>query len=443
MSTTAITELIIAVVAVGVVAVATWAEMSLSAGTRVDIRRLLDNRLSREDALAIERIQRLRSSLLLIEMLASGVAVWTIAAAMRELIDDDGLFYGLLIGIGVLIVFGNLLPRVFADTEQTSEPSRELRVAQILSFIFIPIIRPVEIVSGLLTRDTDKSRSGDAGTSDDSTSDQHSNGQMAGDRERAEAHDIEEDEHEMITGVLHLDEAMARDIMVPRIDIVAVSRDVLIAEAVDVAIQHGHSRIPVYGQNIDNVLGVVYAKDMLRYVNEPHEGMTIEPLARPAYIVPESKRINDLLEELQQAKVHLAVVVDEFGGTAGVVTIEDILEEIVGEIQDEYDSETPQVEIISESEAIVDGRLSIDDLDDEIDIVWPEPASGTLGGYIQRRLGRIPSEGETVELPGIRLTVLLVEHRRVRQVRIEQFDIHTESDVPDGEARPSPIASKF
>ena len=441
MSTTAITELIIAVVAVGVVAVATWAEMSLSAGTRVDIRRLLDNRLSREDALAIERIQRLRSSLLLIEMLASGVAVWTIAAAMRELIDGDGLFYGLLIGIGVLIVFGNLLPRVFADTEQTSEPSRELRVAQILSFIFLPVIRPVEIVSGLLTRD--KRRPGESDTIDDSASEQTGNGQMVSDRERAEAHDIEEDEHEMITGVLHLDEAMARDIMVPRIDIVAVSRDVLIAEAVDVAIQHGHSRIPVYGANIDNVLGVVYAKDMLRYVNEPHEGMTVQPLVRPAYIVPESKRINDLLEELQQAKVHLAVVVDEFGGTAGVVTIEDILEEIVGEIQDEYDSETPQVEIISESEAIVDGRLSIDDLDDEIDIVWPEPASGTLGGYIQRRLGRIPSEGETVELPGIRLTVLLVEHRRVRQVRIEQFDIHTASNVPDGEARPTPLASKF
>ena len=441
MSTTAVTELIIAVVAVGVVAVSTWAEMSLSVGTRVDIRRLLDNRLSREDAQAIERIQRLRSSLLLIEMLMAGVAVWMIAGAMRELIEDDGFAYGLLIGIAVLIVFGNLLPRVFADTEQTSEPSREIRVAKALSFIFAPIIRPVEIVSGLLARG--KGRSGDTVTTDQTASDQTGNGYTVSDRERVETHDIEQDEHEMITGVLHLDEAMARDIMVPRIDIVAVSKDVLIAEAVDVAIQHGHSRIPVYGANVDNVLGVVYAKDMLRYVNEPHEGMTIEPLVRPAYIVPESKRINDLLEELQKAKVHLAVVVDEFGGTAGVVTIEDILEEIVGEIQDEYDSETPQFEIISATEAIVDGRLSIDDLSDEIEIAWPEPASGTLGGYIQRRLGRIPAEGEIVELPGIRLTVLLVEHRRVRQVRIEQFDAREESGVPDGEARPTPVASKF
>ncbi|HEX5164464.1 MAG TPA: hemolysin family protein [Thermomicrobiales bacterium] len=441
MSTTAITELIIAIVAIGVVGVSTWAEMSLSAGTRVDIRRLLDNRLSREDALAIERIQRLRSSLLLIEMLASAVAIWMIAVALDELIEDNGLVYGLVVGLAALIIAGNLLPRVFADTEQTSEPSREIRVAKVLSFIFAPIIRPVEMFSNLLTRN--KRRSGDGDEADDAATDHNGNNYATGDRERGEAHDIEEDEHEMITGVLHLDEAVARDIMVPRIDIIAIARDVLIAEAVDVAIQHGHSRIPVYGENIDNILGVVYAKDMLRYVNEPHEGMTVEPLVRPAYIVPESKRIDDLLEELQQAKVHLAVVVDEFGGTAGVVTIEDILEEIVGEIQDEYDTETPPFEIVSEREAIVDGRLSIDDLADEMDMVWPEPASGTLGGYIQRRLGRIPAEGEQVELPGIRLTVLLVEHRRVRQVRLERIDTGDGHAMSDGEARPAPVASKF
>jgi CBS domain containing-hemolysin-like protein len=366
-----------------------------------------------------------------------------IAASTQELMDDDGLFYGLLIGIGVLIVFGNLLPRVFADTEQTSEPSREINVARALSFVFAPIIRPVEMISGFLTRN--RRRNGEPSTTDLSAIEHNGNGHGTNDRERSESHemhDIEEDEHEMITGVLHLDEAMARDIMVPRIDIVALAKDVLISEAVDVAIQNGHSRIPVYGENIDNILGVVYAKDMLRYVNEQHEGMTVEPLVRPAYIVPESKRIDDLLEELQLAKVHLAVVVDEFGGTAGVVTIEDILEEIVGEIQDEYDRETPQFEIVSEHEAVADGRLSIDDLADEMDIVWPEPASGTLGGFIQRRLGRIPSEGESVELDGIRLTVLVVEHRRVRQVRIERFDPDPQ-EAPDGEARPAPVASKF
>jgi CBS domain containing-hemolysin-like protein len=438
LSSTTIAELVIAIVAVVIVALSTWAEMGLAAGTRVDIRRLFDNRLSREDAQSIERIQRLRSSLLLIEMLAAGMAVWMIAAAASELVDDSGLFYGLLAGIAALVVFGNLVPRVFSDTDHVGEPSREIAVARVLTFAFAPIIRPVEAVTGLLNRG--KRRREIVVSAEVATAEPSGNGGER-DAHRGESHEIEEDEQEMITGVLHLDEATARDIMVPRIDIVAISKDVMIAEAVDLAIQRGHSRIPVYGENIDNILGVVYAKDMLRYVNEPHEGMTVEPLVRSAYVVPESKRIDDLLEELQQAKVHLALVVDEFGGTAGIVTIEDILEEIVGEIQDEYDREAPQFEIVAEDEAIVDGRLSIDDLCDELDIEWPEPASGTLGGYIQRRLGRIPSESEIVELDGLRLTVLKVEHRRVRQVRVER--VEPNADVPNDEARATPVASKF
>jgi CBS domain containing-hemolysin-like protein len=148
--------------------------------------------------------------------------------------------------------------------------------------------------------------------------------------------------------------------------------------------------------------------------------VTIVGLTREAYFVPESKRVDDLLNEMQQAKVHLAVVVDEYGGTAGVVTIEDILEEIVGEIQDEYDSEQPRIEIISPHEAIADGALMVDDLSSELDLDWPEPVSGTVGGLIQRRLGRIPTEGAVVELKDIRLTVEKVERRRVRQVRIER-----------------------
>jgi CBS domain containing-hemolysin-like protein len=241
----------------------------------------------------------------------------------------------------------------------------------------------------------------------------------------------------MISGVLHLERATARDIMVPRIDIVAVSKDVPVSEAVDVAIQAGHSRIPVYGRSIDEIIGVVYAKDMLRFVNEDHEGVVAGDLAREAYFVPESKKVDDLLNEMQQAKVHLAVVVDEYGGTAGVVTIEDILEEIVGEIQDEYDTEQPRIEVLGPDEAIADGALSVDDLADELDLEWPEPVSGTIGGLIQRRLGRIPSEGEVVELPGLRLTVLKVERRRVRQVRIERM----RADAPDASGHLRPITA--
>jgi putative hemolysin len=209
---------------------------------------------------------------------------------------------------------------------------------------------------------------------------------------------------------------------------------------VDVAIQAGHSRIPVFGRSMDEIQGVVYAKDLLRYVNDPHDGLTIEELIRPAYFVPESKRVDDLLNELQQTKVHLAIVVDEYGGTAGVVTIEDILEEIVGEIQDEYDTEVAQFELVSADEAIADGRLSIRDLVDEMELEWPGQEVGTLGGFIQRQLGRIPGEGEVVEMGTLKLTVLKVEHRRVRQVRVER--IHADgTDEHDTAREESTMAS--
>src|SRR5690606_29966200 len=138
---------------------------------------------------------------------------------------------------------------------------------------------------------------------------------------------------------------------------------------------------------------IVYAKDLLKYVAEDPEGVTVESMMRHAYFVPESKRVDDLLSELQHSRVHMAIVVDEYGGTAGVVTIEDIIEEIVGEIADEYDVEEPYIEYLSESEAIVAGRVSVDDMLDDLDLELPVPAQGTVGGLVQRELGHIPQEG--------------------------------------------------
>jgi CBS domain containing-hemolysin-like protein len=411
-------ELLIAAVALVVLSVSAWVEISLTGVSRIDIRRLLNDRFSREDAQLIERNQRLRSSMLLVELLAAAVVVAMIVVALYDADSSYSVLYGLLIGLGLVILFGRLLPRMFAADDPGGEPVGPLRAGQVLSFLCAPIIRPVEWLAALLA--PRRRRREEPLSADEVTAELSGNG-ANGDHDRREPHAIEEDEQDMITGVLHLEQATARQIMVPRIDIVAVAKDVLVSEAVDVAIQAGHSRIPVFGRNIDEVLGVVYAKDLLKYVNEEHEGVTVEPLIRPAYFVPESKRVDDLLSELQQAKVHLAVVVDEFGGTAGVVTIEDILEEIVGEIQDEYDREMPQFDAIGDHEAIADGRLSIVDLCDEMDLDWPDAPSGTLGGYIQRRLGRIPAEGETVRVDGIRLSVLKVEHRRVRQVRVERL----------------------
>ncbi|HMM43264.1 MAG TPA: hemolysin family protein [Thermomicrobiales bacterium] len=436
MSTNQWTELAIAIVALLISAIATWAELSLVAVSRVDVRRLFDNRLSREDAIAIERTQRLRAAVLLIEVLTAAVATALFTWVFADLLGDRGLLWGLLIALGILLVIGRLIPRILSAEESTSENDGPHKVGRALAMLFAPVVRPAEWVTGLVGRG--KRRRAEVEAFDDESTE--SNGaQHQPDWDRSEPYPIEEAEQDMISGVLHLEEVTARQIMVPRIDIVAVGRDTLLAEAVDVAIGAGHSRIPVYGRNMDEILGVIYAKDLLAYVNESHEGITVETLMRPAYFVPESKRVDDLLHELQQQKIHLAVVVDEYGGTAGVVTIEDILEEIVGEIQDEYDRETPPFEVVSDDEMIVDGRLTIDDLCDEMEIDWPGPQSGTVGGFIQRQLGRIPTRGESVEMNGVRLTVLGVEHRRVRKVRVERLNDATDVGVFEDGAAVTPV----
>jgi magnesium and cobalt exporter, CNNM family len=436
LSTSNVIELGVALIALVIVALSSWTETCLSAVSRVNIRRLLDDRYARADEHAIERAQALRSSILLVELLAAGLASTMIVAAARDIVGANGTAVGLVVVAGLLIVIGRMIPRVLAGDEPDGDAPAVSRIGRTLVFVFAPIVRPVEWLIGALTRGRERRET----PSVDETSNGDANSSASNvDRERHEDDPIEEDEQEMISGILHLEQATARDIMVPRIDIVGTSREVLVSEAVDVAMQAGHSRIPVYGRSIDEILGVLYVKDLLRYVNEDHEGIVIEALMRPAYFVPESKRVDDLLNDLQQQKVHLAVVVDEYGGTAGVVTIEDILEEIVGEIQDEFDPESRRIEIINDNEAIADGALSIDDLSDEMEIEWPEHVSGTIGGYIQRQLGRIPSEGEVVQVDGIRLTVLAVEHRRVRQVRVEHR-LHDAEQAADEEPAVSPSA---
>lgn len=425
MSTSHWLELTIAGIALVILALSSWVEFSLSTVSRVNVRRLLDERFAKLDEQEVERNQRVRSEMLLVELLSGALAAVLITDASRSLLDDYGFAIGLAISGAALVAIGRVWPRVAAGREPDAESPKVRRTARALSFVFAPVVRPIVWATEVVLRGRSQS---DTHEDEYVPGDEHGNGHNGTERE-AEQGEIEQDEQEMITGVLHLERATARDIMIPRIDIVAVSRDVLVSEAVDVAIQAGHSRIPVYARSIDEIVGVVYAKDMLRFVNEDHEGVVVNALIRDAYFVPESKKVDDLLNELQLAKVHLAVVVDEYGGTAGVVTIEDILEEIVGEIQDEFDSEQPRIEVVSQDEAVVDGALSVDDLSDDFDIDWPEPVSGTIGGLIQRRLGRIPTEGEVVELVRIRLTVLRVERRRVRLVRIERLH----DSMPGGE----------
>ena len=230
--------------------------------------------------------------------------------------------------------------------------------------------------------------------------------------------DLEEDEREMIASVIELGEQPVREIMVPRIDIVAVPNSSTVRDVLDRIVETGHSRIPIYDETIDNVTGVVYAKDLLKFLRDGAQSAPVRPLAREATYVPETKKVDELLHEMQQRHVHLAIVVDEYGGTAGLITIEDLIEEIVGEIQDEYDVEEALIEEVNDHEALFDARVSIRDVNDTLDLEIEDEDFDTLGGLLYHGLGKVPNVGDEVRVDGAVVTVLSTTGRRVRKVRV-------------------------
>jgi CBS domain containing-hemolysin-like protein len=229
---------------------------------------------------------------------------------------------------------------------------------------------------------------------------------------------FEEEERQMIRAIVELEDTTVREIMVPRLDIVAVDEDTSFDEVVQIIIERGFSRIPVYAETIDNILGIIYAKDLLPYLSRGTRPPNLRSLARPPYFIPESKRVDELLSEMRQSKVHMAVVVDEYGGTAGLVTIEDLLEEIVGEIEDEHDVAQVTLERVSEDEAILDARIGIDQLNDLFDLQIESEDFDTVGGLVYHELGKMPSVGDEVRTSGLRLQVLSVTGNRIKKVRV-------------------------
>ena len=237
---------------------------------------------------------------------------------------------------------------------------------------------------------------------------------------------LEQEERKMISSIFRLGNTLAREIMIPRIDVNALEVDVSLEEAVDRLLKTGHSRMPVYEESIDNILGLLYAKDLLPVWREGNQSQSLRDLLRPAYFVPEAKKVDELLAEMQLRRIHMAIIVDEYGGVAGLVTLEDIVEEIVGEIQDEYDQaeESPYQELES-GEFIFQGRVDLDDFNEIMGSYLPPEEADTIGGFFYNRIGRVPSNGETLQIDNLVLTVEQVSGRRIRKVRAYW--------VPDGQ----------
>ena len=235
----------------------------------------------------------------------------------------------------------------------------------------------------------------------------------------AEEEVIEREERRLIHSIFEFGDTVVREVMVPRPDMIGIEADAQVDEALEKAIGAGYSRLPAYGEGPDDILGLVYLKDIIRRNRENGSGEAkLRELVRPAVFVPEQKKVAELLREMQQDKFHMAIVIDEYGGTAGLVTLEDLLEEIVGEIVDEYDVEAPKVERLPDGGVRVAGGTPIDEVNELLDVELPDTDWDTVGGLMFNLLGHVPVEGETVEFQALEFRAERVQGRRIVTVRI-------------------------
>ncbi len=243
---------------------------------------------------------------------------------------------------------------------------------------------------------------------------------------------LDEREEELVHGALQFDETRAREIIVPRTKMVCIEEKATISVLIDLIKKVGYSRIPVYKGKIDNIAGVAYAKDILSLIPRVNENLRVKEIMRAALFVPYTTRLSEVFRKMQREKRHLAIVVDEYGGVAGMLTIEDLLEEIVGEIQDEYDLEKEKkIKILKDGTALVEGDTDTDEINQELNTKLPEKTAAfeSIGGFIVNKLGRIPQNGETIEFGNLKLSVVQADERRIKKVKIEKSNKKREEEA--------------
>lgn len=348
----------------------------------VSVAELLEDRASIQPSISL-----IHSALLVASALS---AAWAIATLSSGWILVTAL---ILTGVA-LVVFGEWLPRSLGR-------ERPRVIAYRLARLLRVAVRAGERAVDLINDEED-----DANSRVDANGDHD-----ASDRE----------EIRMISSVLEFSDAIVREVMTPRTDMVTIGADLTTTEALDLILEYGFSRVPVTGRGADDIVGLVYAKDLLHLVGEPPEATPLAEIIRQAYFVPETKPVRDLLREMQSSQFHMAVAVDEFGGTAGLVTIEDLIEELVGEIVDEYDTEPPMVEPLEAGVFLVDARLPVDDLAGLLDTRLPDGEWDTVGGLVLGMAGRVPIVGERFEFDGAVLIPERVQGRRVERVRVSHL----------------------
>jgi CBS domain containing-hemolysin-like protein len=355
----------------------------------------------------LERLPRLQASLILVQIALRFLLLGSLLLFLSsQVVSLPPLaIYGIILLAALIIFWLDWSVRSLVSRAPHRWAVRLLPFANIIRIIAWPFVTPILALSG---KRRDPLESEEA-----LIQNQLRNLVDAGQQRGL----IEQEEGRMIHSIFELSETLAREIMVPRIDVLALDVHTPSDEAVDALLSSHFSRMPVYQDSVDNILGLLYAKDLLRVWREGNQTVSLHTLLRPAYFVPEAKKINELLEEMQTRRVHMAIIVDEYGGVAGLVTLEDIVEEILGEIQDEYDQgEELPYQPLGDGEYLFQGRIDLDDFNEVMSSNLVKEAD-TLGGFIYNSIGRVPAVGDAVQIENLLLTVEQVSGRRIRKVR--------------------------
>jgi putative hemolysin len=393
------------------------AETSLVRMNRIKAKAMVDEkrRGARQLARLIEQPAKFLNPILLLVLICQLVSATLVGVVAAHLLGGIGVLVGAAFEVVVIFVFFEAVPKNWAV--HNPERAALFSAPIVTSLVRFP---PIRVVSSLLIGLANLiiGRSGD---SDEGIRPAYiSESELKAMADVAhEENVIEREERAFIHSIIDFGDTVVREVMVPRPDMVTIEADKSVTEALETALAAGYSRIPVHAGQIDDVEGIAYTKDLMRAERVGRGGESVRDSARAAVFVPESKEVPSLLREMQADKFHMAIVVDEYGGTAGLVTLEDLLEELVGEIVDEFDAEEPTVERHPDGSVEVSARYAVDDADELLGAELPQGPWDTVGGLMLDLAGRVPAVGDSVEVDGFRLTALEVRKRRIGRVRIE------------------------
>ncbi|HSE94864.1 MAG TPA: hemolysin family protein [Methylomirabilota bacterium] len=386
------------------------AEIAFLAANRVRLRHLAEqgSRVARGYMEAFQHPERLLSTAMMGVTIAHVSASSVTTALLLPWAERRAAVWATVVLTPLMLVFGEILPKALAQQRATAVALRTFDPLRAAAWFLAPLVWVANVLVGMILRSLGRGERRDPFVS-------RADLRLLVQAEPAGSTDVRDEEREMIDSIFDLVETSVREVMVPLVDVVAVPEEASVAEAVARLRTSGHSRLPVYRERIDHVIGVVTALDILqRGASEP----TVGTLLRPAYYVPETKRISDLLPEMQRQRIQLAVVVDEYGGSEGIVTVEDIVEEIVGEIEDEHERRPSVITPLPDGSYLVAARIGLDELNETLEWALPKKDYETVGGLILSVLGRIPRPGEEIAVAGYELSVVDADERRILKVRI-------------------------